>query len=54
MIELKINFTQIRNRVEAAAALQEAGKDDAAKAVIRKLAADILDRVKDDATQQTT
>ena len=48
MIELKINFTQIRNRVEAAAALQEAGQEADARSVIRKLATDILERVKED------
>ena len=49
MIELRINFTQIRNRVEAASALQEAGKDAKAKAALRKLASDILEKVRIDA-----
>jgi hypothetical protein len=31
MIEVKINFTQIRQRVEAAALLQDAGEDAEAK-----------------------
>jgi hypothetical protein len=47
MIELKINFTQVRNRVAAAEALQEAGEEAEARAVIRKLASDILEKVKD-------
>ena len=48
MIELKINFTQIRRRVEAAEALQESGEESEARAVIRKLATDILAKVKED------
>jgi hypothetical protein len=48
MLELKINFTQIRNRVAAAEALQEVGEEAEARAVIRKLAADILEKVKED------
>ena len=49
MIELKINFTQIRQRVAAAESLQESGEQSEAKTVIRKLAKDILKKVKEDA-----
>jgi hypothetical protein len=47
MIELKINFAQVRNRVDAAAALQEAGEETVARAVMRKLATDILKKLND-------
>lgn len=41
MIALKINFCEIRNRVQAAETLQEAGQDDDAKLILVKLAEDI-------------
>jgi|GEM_PF-4978433 len=41
MIEIKINFAQITQRVEAARSLQDAGQDDDAKSILRKLSSDL-------------
>lgn len=38
----KINFSDIKNQVDAAEHLQEAGKNDDARRIMRNLANDIL------------
>lgn len=46
MLEVKINFAQIQSRVDAARSLQDSGCDDDSKYTLRKLAKDILEKVK--------
>lgn len=48
MIQIKINFSDIHNRVDAAENLQEASQDKQSRMVLRELAQDILEKVKDD------
>lgn len=43
LVEVKINYTEIKKRIDAAELLQEAGQDDAAKDVIMSLAREIVD-----------
>ena len=45
MIELKINFSQVRSRVSAAESLQEAGQDDASKKILYELAEELVTKL---------
>lgn len=45
MIQIKINFSEIKARVSAAESLQESNQDDDCKRILRQLAEDILNRV---------
>jgi hypothetical protein len=47
VISIKINFADVEARMNAARSLQDAGEDADAARLLRKLAKDILDNVKE-------
>lgn len=44
MIEIKINFSQIQSRIDAARSMQDAGCDGESKKILCSLAQDILNK----------
>lgn len=45
MLEIKINFTQIQSRIDAARSLQDAGQNDSSKSILLSLANDITEKL---------